>query len=419
MATTDGNSKHAAIRGIIRRYYTVVMIYSCAGGFLFGVYPIFLRSRGLNQFQINCVLAAFFTVLVVADVPTGAFADARGRRLSFVIGAIFRVVSWTIYFSAHRFPVFLLAESIDGIGTTFCNGAIDAWGVDALDDAGYDSPKDRLFSRLSQLSSLGLMGSAVAGGYAANVNIAWPWLMGAAGFAISAVAGAILMHDRRPHAARIDVRSIPVQVGARVRDGLRLGFGIRPVLILSTAGAITLAAWAPYWLEWPLFFHDRYAVGVWIVGWIYCLFTLGRMIGAEIVVRIAADEMTRARRVSMLAICTGVLLFAAGSVGGRVNLALAILFVVNLLSGVSTPLISAWLNEHVPSEHRATVLSFNSTFQTVGGSGGLLAGGYVADAAGIPVGWQMAGLVALCAAPFYWALRPRAEPAAVAVGTAE
>ncbi len=75
------------IRDIIRRYYTVWGMYSFAGGFLFGVYPIFLRSRGLDQFQINSVLATYFLVLFLTDVPTGAFADLLGRRRSFVLGA--------------------------------------------------------------------------------------------------------------------------------------------------------------------------------------------------------------------------------------------------------------------------------------------------------------------------------------------
>jgi len=42
------------IRDIIRRYYTVWGMYSFAGGFLFGVYPIFLRSRGLSQLHEVC-----------------------------------------------------------------------------------------------------------------------------------------------------------------------------------------------------------------------------------------------------------------------------------------------------------------------------------------------------------------------------
>src|SRR5215472_13505468 len=139
------------ISGIIRRYYAVWAMYSFAGGFLFGVYPIFLKSRGLTQFEINSVLATYFVVLFFTDVPTGAFADALGRRRSFVLGTMLRVAAFIVYFFAHHYAVFLIAESIDGIGTTFCNGAIDAWGVDALDEAGYEQVKDRLFSRIAQL----------------------------------------------------------------------------------------------------------------------------------------------------------------------------------------------------------------------------------------------------------------------------
>ena len=103
---------------------------------------------------------------------------------------------------AHHYYVFIIAESIDGIGTTFGNGAIDAWGVDALDDAGYDGLKDRLFSRISQLTTIGFMGSAMIGAYVADVNIAWPWLLGAAGYVIAGIVGAFLMHDERPRARR-------------------------------------------------------------------------------------------------------------------------------------------------------------------------------------------------------------------------
>src|SRR5260370_24958950 len=106
------------IRRIMRRYYTMWWVYSFANGFLYGVYPLFLRSRGLNQFQINSVLATFFVVIFLTDVPTGAFADALGRRRSFVIGCAHRVAAFLLYFSDHHYAVFLIAEMIDGVGTT-------------------------------------------------------------------------------------------------------------------------------------------------------------------------------------------------------------------------------------------------------------------------------------------------------------
>src|SRR5689334_17322546 len=172
----------ATVRQVMRRYYGVWWIYSFAGGFLFAVYPLFLRSRGLTQFQMNSVLATYFAVTFLTDVPTGAFADALGRRRSFLLGCTLRSLAFLVYFFAHRYVIFLLAESIDGIGTTFCNGSIDAWGVDALDEAGFAGIKDRLFSRISQLTNIGFIGSAVIGAFIADTNIAWPWLLGAAGY---------------------------------------------------------------------------------------------------------------------------------------------------------------------------------------------------------------------------------------------
>src|SRR5208282_3270899 len=152
------------------------------------------------------------------------FADALGRRGSFVLGCSLRFAGFLLYFFAHHYAVFLVAETIDGIGTTFCNGAIDAWGVDALDAGGYSSQKDRLFSRLSQLSNFGFMLSALIGAYVANINIAWPWLLGAGGYCIAGLAGLMLMRERRLATGKIGLRGIPALLARRVTAGLRQGW---------------------------------------------------------------------------------------------------------------------------------------------------------------------------------------------------
>lgn len=405
------------VRQVTRRYYSVHLIYSLAGGFLFGIYPIFLQSRGLNQFQINSVLAVYFIVLFLTDIPTGAFADALGRRQSFVLGAVLRVAAFSMYFFAHQYWVFLIAESIDGIGTTFANGAVDAWGVDALDRAGFVGLKDRIFSRVVEFTNFGFMISAIAGAYVANINIAWPWLCGAGGYVIAGIVGTWLMTGERRRETHQDFGALPRQVVTRVGEGFAEGFSNRQVLLLSVAGAISLAAWAPYWLEWPILFNRSYGVGVWIIGWLYCLLTLGRIVGAELVSRLGRDETSRAARLTALVIGASVCLAAAGVLSDRPNVALAVLFVMNLCTGAIQPLVQSWFNEQVRAERRATLLSFFSTMGTLGGSIGLLFGGYVADVSGYAVAWQVLGLISLVAAPCYWMLR-RGTPRKIATASA-
>ncbi len=410
----------ASLRDITRRYYAMWWGYAFAGGFLYGVYPLFLRSRGLDQFEINSVLACYFVVMFLTDVPTGAFADAMGRRRSFVLGCATRVAAFTVYFFAHHFLIFVIAEAIDGIGTTLCNGAIDAWGVDALDAAGFHGIKDRLFSRISQLTNFGFMGAAIIGAYVADFDIALPWMLGAVGFVMAGIAAIYLMREDhreeayRAGASRIRLGGLYAQVAARVMSGLRQGFRTRTVLMLSSASALTFAAWAPYWLEWPQLFNDRYGVGIWIVGWLYSMFTVARMIGAEAVVRIGIDARDRGARLATIVAVASLLLLVGGAMAHRPTVALTSLFVMNLCAGAMQPLTQSWFNEHVEADDRATLLSFNSTFSTMGGSLGLLAAGRVADVFGIPAAWEMGAVILLAAAPFFWAIRHVSAPLAAA-----
>ena len=404
----SGEANGAVVRDITRRYYAMWWGYAFAGGFLYGVYPLFLRSRGLDQFEINSVLACYFVVMFLTDVPTGAFADAMGRRRSFVLGCMTRVAAFTLYFFAHHFLAFVAAECIDGVGTTLCNGAIDAWGVDALDAAGFAGIKDRLFSRISQLTNFGFMAAAIMGAYVADFNIAMPWMLGAAGYSMCAMAAAYLMredHREKTGALRIRLGGLSGQVVARVAAGLRQGFQNRTLMMLSSASALTFAAWAPYWLEWPQLFNDRYGVGIWIVGWLYGLFTIARMIGAEAVVRIGIEARDRGAWMATTTFGASLLLFAGGAVAHRPTAALIALFAMNLAAGAMQPLTQSWFNEHIEAAERATLLSFNGTFSTMGGSLGLLAAGRVADAFGIPAAWEMGALILLAAAPCYWMIR--------------
>jgi MFS family permease len=397
---------------IVRRYYAATLAYALAGGFLAGVYPLFLRSRGLNQFEINSILALYFVVVVLCEVPTGAFADALGRRRAFMLGCALRALACAVYFTAHDYVLFLVAEAIDAVGTTFSNGAVDAWGVDALDERGYEGPKDRLFSRLAQLSSVGFMTTAVIGAYVAAVDLAWPWLLGAGGFLVSGWVGALLQ-ERRSATPHLDVPAIRDAIALRIRLGIRGGFRLRAVRLLSLAEAITLAVWAPYWLEWPLLFQDSYGAGVWVVGWIFCLLSLARMIGAELVARLMVSASRRRPVLGGFVVGAGLLLASAGVLAARPNQALFLLFLMNVCLGAREPLALAWFNEQLGPSDRATMLSFRNAIGTAGAALGLLAGGHMVDRAGIPLHWRIAGTVSLLAVPCYLGLKARETRAAL------
>ncbi len=392
---------------VVRRYYAVSLVYALAGGFLAGgVYPLFLRARGLGQFEINSVLAVYFAVTFLTDVPTGAFADALGRRRAFVLGCVLRVAGFALYFVAYAYPLFLTAEAVDALGTTFCNGAVEAWGVDTLDQTGFEGRKDRLFSRIAQLSSLGTLIAALVGSAVGSIDLAWTWPLGAGGFLASALVGSAVLHEAPRQGAHLHVAALGREIAGRIGAGLRQGVGVRPVLLLSVAEGIMLATWTPYWMEWPILLKDGYGVGVLTVGWISCLLSLAHVTGSEIAARTVLSPPRRAHVLSGLVIAAGALLSVAGWIAVPA-LMIVVLSVMNVARGVRQPLATAWFNEALRPGDRATMLSFRSTVGTAGASLGLLAGGLVADRWGIPLHWALAGAAALSAVPCYRALSPQ------------
>ena len=112
------------------------------------------------------------------------------------------------------------------------------------------------------------------------------------------------------------------------------------------------------------------------------------------------------------------MLAGAGMFQAQPKIALTFLFVMNICTGAVMPMLQSWFNDQIESSQRATMLSFQSTFGTMGGSIGLFINGFIADRMGLAMAWQFAGALTLAAIPFYLAIRPRlariemAEPVA-------
>ena len=113
---------------------------------------------------------------------------------------------------------------------------------------------------------------------------------------------------------------------------------------------------------------------------------------------------------------------AAAAVGvglaGSFWLALALFLVVAVCMGVTGPVKQAYLHQVVPSEHRATIISFDSMIGSGGSAAGQLSLGYVSRAYSIPLGYVIGGLATLGTLPALRILRRLGEPADVIVGTA-
>jgi MFS family permease len=380
-----------------RTYYVVAGLYSGAGWFLGPVYPLFLLSCGLDLLQMNLVLATFLICVFLFEVPTGAVADVFGRKVSFLLSCAVRAFAFGLYSMADSFTDCLVAEIIDAVGMTLATGALDAWAVDGMREEGHDGPVDRLFARANIVTRSLMVVGGIAGGYVASLSFSYAWLGGAFGFMLTGCVAAAMMRSDRP--ARTAARtsgSRPSVIGTIVEGWAT----VRSAPVLTMLCLVSLGlffAAIPAHLYWQPRLQELSDEGVWLMGWIWALINVATLLGSWGLPRLLAFG-TREQ------VLLGVTLFrsAALAVAAAATSLSPVLLGILMAEagfGVTEPAMQAWMNERIPSEQRATVLSVRSMFSTLGGALGLVTMGLIARAHGIPAAWTACALVLAVVAP--------------------
>jgi len=379
-----------------RTYYLVFGLYSLWAWFLAPVYPLFLRSRGLDALEVNLILATYLIVIFVFEVPTGAAADVVGRKASFLLSCAVRAVAFGLYAVADGFADCAVAEVIDGIGTTLATGALDAWAVDGMRADGDESPIERFFTRAQALARVTMVVGGVSSAYLAAVDFALPWWVACAGFASTGIVAALSMHEPSRRAAAGPARR---HVLRTMSEGFRSVRGVPVLLLVCGLTGASFFALIPAHMLWQQRMTELSGEGVWIIGWFWVLMNVAGVCGSVLLPRLL-ERWRRGNVLFVAALWRGIFL-AVAAAGTTLVPALSGWLLQEVSFGVSEPVMQAWTNEHVSAERRATVISIRSMVGTFCGGAGLVVLGFVARDHGIQVAWTASALLVLIAAPAY------------------
>ena len=258
----------------------------------------------------------------------------------------------------------------------------------------------------------------VGGGLLGSVDLAWPFVLRSGLLLIVFGLAFLRMHDlgfrRRP----LSFSALPAEMRLVTETSLVYGWQRAPVRLLMITSFFQwgFLSWGFY--AWQPYFLDLLGSNaVWVAGLIAALISLSTMVGNTLVEWFARYC---GRRTTLLLWAAGIQAVAAVGVGlaGSFWLAVALFLLVAICMGVTGPVKQAYLHQVVPSEHRATVISFDSMIGSGGSAAGQVGLGYVSRAHSIPLGYVIGGLATLGMLPALSILRGLGESADVIVGTA-
>ncbi len=409
-------------RQITRSYLILTGLYTLSASLIWGVNTLFLLDAGLSIVQVFTVNAIFTGAMAIFEIPTGVLADTRGRRISFLLSIAILLVGTLGYVAAAQLDNNLLLFSfmsiLLGLGFTFYSGAMEAWLVDALNDCEFSGALDDVFARSSMVSSAAMLIGSILGGVLGSWHLSVPFLARSALLAVVLVIAYLTMHDMGFTPRSTTLAQLPGEMGKIARSSITYGWqnrSVRLLIIASFVNSIFMAwgfyAWQPYFLE--LLGRDA----PWVAGVIAALISLAMMAGNGIV----EWEVHRGGRRTTMLISAAVLQTVAAVGVGLVTsfwLAVGLYLLVMLAGGVWGPVKQAYMHQRIPSEQRATVISFDSLVASGGSVFGQTSLGQLAERRSIASGYVIGGLTTILVWPVVLLLRRRGEETDTIVGEA-
>ncbi len=356
-----------------------------------------VKVAHLDPLQMVLVGTVVEGTVLLFEIPTGLLADAVSRRWSVIAGHVLTGLAFLVFAFFPNFAMILVSQVIWGIGATLISGAYAAWLTDEVGVA----RSGGIFLHAAQRRQVWGAFGIVAAVALAQWSLRAPIIAGAIGIlALSAAMLLWMAEARRPSAADGGHANTWAAMVATLRAGLR-EVAIAPLLGLILAITLIYGAFSegldrlftPFLLGRFTFpslgpLND--------VAWWGVIALVSSLVGlaATTLARRFVDTTSHAALTWALGLFTaaiGVAVIGLANVHAFVAV-LALFWLASGLRAARGPLTTAWLNQHLPSHSRATLLSMMGQADAVGQTAGGPVVGYIAKQFSIAIALTVSAL---------------------------
>jgi DHA3 family tetracycline resistance protein-like MFS transporter len=339
---------------------------------------------GLTPVQLVLVGTTLEISAFVFEIPTGVVADSYSRRLSIIIGYVLMGVGFLVEGFFPAFLPILLAQVVWGLGYTFTSGASQAW---ISDEVGEESA-NQLFLRATRIGLVAsLLGMGLAMFIGAN-NVALPIQIGALGVMAIGFVLVFIMPETGFQPTPKEDRNNWQHMWHTFNEGLK-SVRARPRLISILGVGLFYGLYSEGFDRlWVKHLLDNFSIPILFGNNQVAFFAALRITASLLTILVLYFVEKRVDSGSPLAIGRAMLLvtglISVAMIGFALSpflaLTLVLYLIIDVLRDVRNPLNTAWVNQKLDSQTRATVHSMTGQVDAIGQVGG---GPLVALVAGI------------------------------------
>ncbi|OGF28650.1 hypothetical protein A2331_04260 [Candidatus Falkowbacteria bacterium RIFOXYB2_FULL_34_18] len=288
--------------------------------------------------------------MIFVEIYSSAWADLLGRKKTVVLGSFLTLIS-IILFSLASSPMLIwVANIFIMIGFAIISGTDEAFLVDGLKENGRFDEFTRINGRIMSRRFILIAITSILSGYLYNINPRLPMFLSIPGVLVSLLIAFFFEESKRmqkaSHKEHFELMKISVLF---VANHKKVKWIIGYIALITVASKLWFFTYNPYF--------ELVEIDPKYFGWIFFVLNIVAWISSKYAYKVE-QKMSELAVIIILIALIGIPLILMGTFVSY--LAIGFIFLENFTRGFREPFFSSFINKHLDSKNRATVLSIKA-----------------------------------------------------------
>ncbi|RII32155.1 MFS transporter [Clostridium chromiireducens] len=317
------------------------------------IWVLYLSFKGMSLIEIGLLESIYHITGVLFELPTGAIADVYGKKFSIITGRIVSVISSILMITSNSFWGFGLSFILSAASMNLNSGAGEALIYDSLKELGEEERYKKIWGNLAFIMSSGQGIAVLLGGILSDIKFLYAYILGmiihTAALIVACKFKEPTVRKKQEEKKQENLIFYQVLISAKVLKTRKV------VLYLILFSALVGS------LQTTVFFYSQQ----YFSNMSYSKTAIAIICAASSFIEAISSKY--AYKLENLLKLKGTLISVSlinifSLIGLALAKELAVVFFMSasITGGLAYTIFSDYINSRIPSEYRATILSFDS-----------------------------------------------------------
>lgn len=342
------NIKHKFERNISTSYvYSFLLQLNITSA----IWVLYLAFKGMSLVEIGILESIYHITGLLLELPTGAIADIYGKKFSIIMGRIISVFACTLMITSNSFWGFAVSFILSSAAMNLNSGSAEALVYDSLKELGQEERYKRIWGNLAFVMSIAQGVAVLLGGILADKKFLYAYVFGTI-IQIAALLAAFRFIEL-PH-KKIEKQQGNIIINQLVTS-IKVLRGREIVCYLILFSALVGSLQTTVFFYSQKYFSDMSYTKT-VIAVICAIGSLIEAICSKNAYKIEKLLKFKGTLISLSAVN----ILALTGLAFMKELSVAFFLLTSITGGLAFAILSDYINSRIPSEYRATILSFDS-----------------------------------------------------------